>query len=68
MIKYLMTPFGGWFLMLVWAATFGESVSYFTPGKNMLDEYLIVCQIWFFVCIVLDLKKKTYTNEDKEDK
>ena len=64
MIKYIMTPFGSWFFMLVWAATIGEKVSYFTPGKNMFDEYLIICQIWVFVCIIKDIKKKISYKEN----
>lgn len=64
MTKYFLTPFVSFFIMLIWAATIGEKVSYFTPGNNMFDEYLIICQIWVFVCIIKDIKKKISYKEN----
>lgn len=57
MIKYIMSPFGSWFVMLVWAGSFGNVIDYFEPGNSMLEEYIITVQIWIAVCIICDLKK-----------
>lgn len=64
MIKYILTPMVSFFIMLIWAATIGEKVSYFTTGLNMFDEYLIICQVWVFVCIIKDIKKKISHKEN----
>lgn len=58
MMKYLLTPWVSFFIMLPWAALIGEQVSYFTPGKNMLDEYLIICQLWLMACLIKSLANK----------
>ena len=57
MIKYIMAPFGSWFIMLAWAASFGNIIHYFELKNSMLEEYVITIQVWLFVCIILDIKK-----------
>tara|TARA_X000001036_G_C20294394_1_gene649683 strand:+ start:64 stop:273 length:210 start_codon:yes stop_codon:yes gene_type:complete len=64
MTKFLLTPFVAFFLMLLWAATIGDQVAYFMPGKNMFDEYLIICQIWFFGCVFKSLKNSVTKKTD----
>ena len=59
MIKYLVTPFVSFFIMLIWAATIGDQFEYFAAGNNMFDEYLIICQIWFMACIFKTFKNHT---------
>tara|TARA_E500000081_G_scaffold151901_1_gene183085 strand:+ start:82 stop:279 length:198 start_codon:yes stop_codon:yes gene_type:complete len=64
MIKYLVTPFAAFFIMLIWAATIGDQIAYFTPGKNMFDEYLIICQLWIMACIFKSFKNITAKKKD----
>ena len=52
-----MAPFGSWFLMLAWAAGFGNVIDYFEPNNLLLEEYILILQGWIFVCIILDIKK-----------
>ena len=46
-----MAPFGSWFIMLAWAASFGDIIHYFELKNSMLEEYVITIQVWLFVCI-----------------
>ena len=57
MIKYIMAPFGSWFIMLVWAAVIGNIIDFFEPPNLMLEEYILITQVWIFVCIMIDIKK-----------
>lgn len=56
MIKYLITPFVSFFITLLVATLIGEQIEYFTTGKNMFDEYLVICQLWLMACILKSLK------------
>ena len=57
MIKYIMAPFGSWFIMLAWAAGIGNIIDYFEPKNLLLEEYILILQGWIFVCIMIDIKK-----------
>lgn len=58
MMKYIFTPMVSFFIMLIWAATFGETIEYLIPGKNMLEEYILINQLWLTGCIIKSLHNK----------
>jgi len=62
MMKYIFTPGASFFIMLIWAATFGETIEYLIPGKNMLEEYILINQLWLAGCIIKSLHNKIVKN------
>ena len=58
MMKYIFAPGASFFIMLIWAATFGETIEYLIPGKNMLEEYILINQLWLTGCIIKSLHNK----------
>ena len=57
-IHLFASPFIGFFLMLLWAVLFGDTIVYWYE-KNMLEEW-VICVVLYLVSMVL------YTSRKKE--
>jgi hypothetical protein len=61
----ISSPFISFFIMLVWAATLGDTVAYFYENKNMFDEYLIINQVYIILILLIRLKSKIVGSSTK---
>jgi len=51
--------------MLVWAALFGDTIVIYQE-KNMIEEYLIINQVYIALVLLIYLKKWVTPNPSKE--
>jgi len=61
----ISSPFISFFIMLVWAALFGDTIVIYQE-KNMIEEYLIINQVYIALVLLIYLKKWVTPNPSKE--
>ena len=58
-IQIFAAPMVAYFMALVWAAMFGDSVTYLIDN-SMIEEWLLCMQIYIVIILLKQVKKKVY--------
>jgi len=61
----ISSPFVSFFIMLVWAALFGDTLVVYQEN-NMIEEYLIINQVYIALVLLAHLKKWVSPTPSKE--
>lgn len=57
-VYFILSFFIGYFFMIVWAASIGNTLHYFGQD-NFIDEWLVCIVLYLLLELVLKLRKKT---------
>ena len=56
-IQIIAAPMVAYFMALIWAAMFGDSVTYLIDN-SMIEEWLLCMQIYIVIILLKQFKKK----------
>lgn len=69
MLKYFSIPMASWILMMIWAATLGDTWNILYPEKKlMIEEFIVISIMLLVLYIINDLYNiRNKRNDDGEE-